>query len=333
MSTDHARLASLRSFDDERLGIRERFLAPRIGGAGTLAVLTTPLGEAEKPIGWVVCPSFGMEHVHLGPLEVLLARELARRGMPALRYHGQGYGDSDADSRQVSLASHLADARSAIEVLRAEAGVAAVGLVGARFGGSVAILVAADRTITMGAAPAAVQAVAAVEPVCRGGAYLRSLAQREAALTLLERDDSLGREIPAAGIQVGGVTVDGERAAAIEALHLGARVSPFAGRSLVLQLSPTSVPRSELAELASLLGDGSARAELGVIERPDALRFGLPRFRRSGERKVDVQTELTAAIVERVGAWAAALSAEPEIEAPAGAATLAGAGTLAGAAT
>ena len=43
------------------------------------------------------CPSFAMEQIHLGRMEVVMARVLAAAGFPVLRYHGQGYGDSQAE--------------------------------------------------------------------------------------------------------------------------------------------------------------------------------------------------------------------------------------------
>src|SRR5690349_21862907 len=76
-------LEDLRSFRDERLGVVERFLVPRIGGGATVAVLSTPIGPSAG-MGWVICHAFGREQAYLQSLEVAAARALARAGFPVL---------------------------------------------------------------------------------------------------------------------------------------------------------------------------------------------------------------------------------------------------------
>ena len=89
-----ASLDAMSEVIDERAGLRERFITTTIGGDQTVGVLATPLGE-EKTTGWVICHSYGMEQVNLQTHEVPAARALAASGFPVIRYHGQGYGDSN----------------------------------------------------------------------------------------------------------------------------------------------------------------------------------------------------------------------------------------------
>src|SRR5437763_9980638 len=100
----------------------ERLLRPTIGGAHTVAVLSGPAAARIDPVGWVICHAFGMEEGFLQPLEVELARRLAAAGSTVLRFHAQGYGDSDRLLEAVSVAGHIDDAVQAADVLRAETG-------------------------------------------------------------------------------------------------------------------------------------------------------------------------------------------------------------------
>src|SRR5262249_34932224 len=139
---DVALLASHRQYEDKRTGITEEFLQPTLQGVRTVAVLSRPLGPA-RPVGWVICHSLALEQVHLARMEVVVARTLAAAGFPVLRYHTRGYGDSDG-GEGVGLGTHLADATEAVELMRRVGGVERIGMLGARFGGTVAALVA-DR--------------------------------------------------------------------------------------------------------------------------------------------------------------------------------------------
>ena len=80
-----ALLDSLRGFESTRLGVRERFLTPTIGGAPTVAVLATPIGPPRQ-LGWVLCQSFGPEQDLFAGLEVPVVRALAAEGFPVLRF-------------------------------------------------------------------------------------------------------------------------------------------------------------------------------------------------------------------------------------------------------
>ena len=93
----------------------------------------------------MICHSFGLEQINLDRTEVVCARGLAEAGFPVLRYHTQGYGDSEERSAPARLAAHLDAAADAAALLNAMPGVEGVGLLGARFGALVAALVA-ERT-------------------------------------------------------------------------------------------------------------------------------------------------------------------------------------------
>ncbi len=305
MTVDVERLERHRVFEDPERRFRERFLSPEIGGAPTVAVLSEPW-EGRATTGWVICGSFAMDQAYLLSLETALARRLAAAGLVALRYHAQGYGDSDLDAEHVTLRSHVGDAQDALEVLRGATGVERVGLAGALFGGSVAAM-----------AGARADALALVQPVVRGQAYIRATVRRSIGTSLADRPSD--PEGPTSGtpgvVDVEGFPLRPEVVAEFDAFDLLAELPPFAGRSLVIQVTRSPEPQRPLSLLADRLAVAGGRSELRVVAHPEALRFGLPRHRRAGgTRKVDVQVDLSDGILETIARWCA--GAEVRARAP-----------------
>ena len=182
MAIDLLFLRQHRDFENPAMGYREVFLQPTIGSGQSVAVLTLPLCPPAST-GFVICHSFGMEQIHLGRLDALAARQLAAAGFPTLRYHGQGYGDSEGavDAGGISLASHMADASDAVDVLISETGVLEVGAVGARFGGFVAGLLAARRELAH---------LVLWEPAIKGSQFARDLLRTRLLARLAGDDES-----------------------------------------------------------------------------------------------------------------------------------------------
>ncbi|HEX9123006.1 MAG TPA: hypothetical protein VF984_06550, partial [Actinomycetota bacterium] len=255
MPIDLAALAEHRSFEDRRAGIRERFLAPSIGGAATTAILSEPLAEP-APMGWVVCHSFWIEQINLGWFDAQLARGLAAAGFPVLRYHGQGYGDSDRGVEEIGVGSHLGDAIDADRVLRQETGIAVVGFAGARFGGTVAAM-AADRSMAA--------AVAMLQPAVRGRAYVRSL-ERNLYLEQMPTKGGGGPDAAEGADDGETFVLQRESVKEVSALGLLDELRSFQGSSLVLQVSRTSEPQADLKGLVDHLGSLGGRVCFEVVE-------------------------------------------------------------------
>jgi pimeloyl-ACP methyl ester carboxylesterase len=298
---DVARVATYQSYTDPRLGIRESFLQPTIGGGRTVAVLSMPL-DTTPSMGWVMCHSFGLEHIYLQPLESALARRLAGAGFAVLRFHAQGYGDSELGLDRMTIASHIDNAREAGPVLAEAAGTPALGFMGCRFGGTVAAL-AADRSGAEG--------LVVISPVVHGESYIRAL-MRDArvarfpdAAEVDETDDDEAPEPgPAEDLSIGGFPLRREVLGEISALDLTDELKAAHCRSLVLQVSRRPVPDRVLSGLAGKLNQVGARSELDILTHATALRFGMARFKKADQaHKMDSQAELTEAVVARVVAW------------------------------
>ena len=296
-------LVALAEVEDRRAGIRERFLRPTIGGGATVAVLASPLGPP-RSTGWVVCHSYGMEQVNLATHEVPIARALAAAGFPVIRYHGQGYGDSELPADGVGVASHLRDAVDAAEVLGEATGVTEIGFLGARFGGTVAAL-AADRLNA--------SALVAWEPVVRGPAYARSLLTLSVMLQLMHQQRAGGdapdpeKVLTENGVlDVQGFPLSREMYEELGSLELAEGLGSFRGRSLIVQISRSSEPRPELERLVTRLRELGGTSDLGVVVDERANTFAEPRFRPIGRgHKADIQAELGRSLLARTIEWCA----------------------------
>jgi len=296
---DQDRIGSFRSFSHRELGIREAFVQPRIGGARTVGVLSTPI-DAAPTGGWVICHSFALEQVYLQPLETALARAMAAAGHAVLRFHGQGYGDSDRGTEHASLRSHVDDARDAAGVLAEEAGVERIGFAGLRLGGTVATL-AADEARAAGLVAAA--------PAIDGSNYMGWMT-KQARLTAVSTgeealpDDPVAELMAAGTLDVLGFPLRREVYDEISSLDVLGALRGFRGEALVLQVSRSGDPDPDLERLAERLWGLGARVDLHVLEDPAALRLGLPRYRRSKQgRKEDTQGGLSERVVAAVAAW------------------------------
>lgn len=107
-------------------------------------VFYPPRGEA-RGAGVVLCNGFGKEYnLCLGPL-VGFARILAGRGYPVLRFDYAGYGDSAGAFEDATVSTMQADIEAAKDELARRTGVEQFGLLGMRFGGALALMVAAEH--------------------------------------------------------------------------------------------------------------------------------------------------------------------------------------------
>jgi hypothetical protein len=305
MPVDQGLLERHAYYEDLDAGFSEEFLQPSLGLGRTVAVLSRPLGPA-APIGWVVCHSLGMEQIHLGRLDVLVARAMAAAGFPVLRFHGQGYGDSELGADVVGLSSHLAESEDAVRLMAAQSGVGLVGAMGARFGGMVAALVA-DRMD--------LPAMVLWEPSVRGSRYMRDLLRREVLSKLAAGQDAAGtpemerlREDLASRkwADIRGFRLSQHAHEDISAVDLTADVTRFSGAALLVAPSRNERVDGALAKLSEHLVSLGARSEVELVQDPFAAQFGQFRFQtvEGGRGKRDVQLELNEKIAAATVAWA-----------------------------
>ena len=128
------------------------------------------LHQPEKPsrgTGYVLCYPFAEERLWAQRVYVDFARELARRGFPVLRFDFMGNGDSEGKFEDADVGTWLSDIDSAIRALKAKIpGLNDVGLIGLRFGATLAAL-AADRSD--------VSRIVLWDPVIDGNRYMQEI--------------------------------------------------------------------------------------------------------------------------------------------------------------
>lgn len=298
---DAAMLDRHRRFEDHDGLIAEEFLRPTIGGARTVAVLTRP-ARPSAGTGWVVCPGFGEEQAHGYRLEVMASRALGRAGFPVLRFHAQGYGDSERPIEHVSLGSHLADAADAVSVLREHAGVEAVGIAGAWLGGTIAALTADRLELAL---------MALWQPVCDGASYLRSVLRSVTLARLAGRgkvegssqpeEEELRRRLSQRGwVDVNGFPLSARAAEELDGVDLLRDLGRFRGRSLVVGITRSGRVGESLRQLVGRLEDLGGRSELSVVTSAQAAWFG--RSRTGGG--IDLAFELEGRVAGDTAEWA-----------------------------
>jgi pimeloyl-ACP methyl ester carboxylesterase len=295
-----------RWFENERLGIREEFLQPTIGGAATVAVLSRPLGPSHS-IGWLICHSFGLEQIHLGRLDVLAARDLAAAGFPVLRYHGQGYGDSQGVDTDIGLASHLRDATDAVDLMQRQEGVRRVGILGAKLGGLVAARVADRLDLDL---------LGLWEPVIRGAQFARDLLRARLFSEMVgsvpqENLTDVGRlreDLSSRGwVDINGLRLTRDAHEEIARADLTTDVARFKGAALLVGVTRSGKPGPALSKLQAHLERIGARCTVEVLTHALAAQFGQFHFQtvEGGRGKQDMQLELHEQIASTTAAWAA----------------------------
>ena len=137
------------------------------GSYRLFGVLHLPLGVPKKS-GFILCHPFGEEKLWTQLVYVNFARELTHRGYPVFRFDYMGNGDSDGNFEDSSVETNLADIRCAREFFKEKAGpLRSVGLIGIRFGATLAALVSEDEP--------EIDRLILWEPILDGSRYMQEL--------------------------------------------------------------------------------------------------------------------------------------------------------------
>ena len=298
MTVDEALLERHRGFSSPEWGISEYSVSLRVGGGWTVGVLSRPLGP-ERGNGWVIAHSFGPEQMELQMTEVFLARRLAAAGYPVLRFHCQGYGDSEDLDMSPNPSSHVRDTVDAVAAMHAEIG-ANVGLIGARFGAIVSAIVAERLGLSH---------LILIAPVVSGRRFTAEIL-RAGRITAMAGDGSIlprtaiDLSTGAATVSVNGFLMTAEMQQELRALELASCFSGFRGRSLVVQVTIKDRVQPPLADLVDRLNRLGADAALRVVTDPFAPRFGREHLQVIGpDSSGDLLTDLNRALAGELLNW------------------------------
>lgn len=104
-----------------------------------------PAEPMERDLVMVVCPPIGHEYINSHRSMRRLADSVAAAGVPALRFDYHGTGDSSGqDEDPARVSAWTSSIHTAMAAAREQSGCENVGLVGVRFGATLAALVAAE---------------------------------------------------------------------------------------------------------------------------------------------------------------------------------------------
>jgi len=220
--------------------------------------------EDEVKRAFVFCHPFGEEKLWAHRVYVSFARELASRGFFVLRFDHTGYGDSEGDFSQSTLAVQLQDIDRAVMLVKEYSpSVSEVGFLGLRLGATLALM-AADRLGKNGP-------LILWDPVVDGERFIQEFLRSNLTTQLAVYGEvRVNRDQLVEKLRNGEiVNVDGydlsypvyEQIAGIQLLDSDLS----AGRpGLIVQIGRTDRPKKEFQEISQLLG-----ADLRcVVEEP-----------------------------------------------------------------
>lgn len=222
--------------------------------------------ENDSPVnGYVFCYPFAEERLWAHRVYVDFARELSRRGDPVLRFDYTGNGDSEGNFEDADVETWLSDIDCAIRMLKKMVpGLDEVGLIGLRFGATLAAL-AAERN----------EAARLIlwDPIIDGNQYmqeiLRSNLMTQAAIFKeIQRDRRMlvqelmeGKTVNADGYEIGRRMYEG-----ISEIRLNERNIGCEKDSLIVQIDSRGGP---IREGITDLGKSIARSSvINVREEP-----------------------------------------------------------------
>lgn len=306
MPVDHDLLRSLASLDDPATGISETFVALDLRSGSTVGIVSRPREQAGD-VGWVLCHSFAREQAELMPAEGAIARALAAVGYPTLRFHCQGYGESQHPELRATPATHLQDTIDAMDAFGEIAGVGRLGLVGIRVGAAIALAAAGERPT---------EAIAVIAPVLNGRRYvdqvIRGLVMTKIAMRTrkgIEGPETAG-EIRAALEERGYLDYKGyvlTKDVVGEVMRLDAMdaLTDVPARALVVQVSGSERPQPGLDRLVAALSERGAEVARETVLHHQAALYGLRHVRIVGrDRTADVFADLHGAVAGVVSGWA-----------------------------
>jgi len=244
---------------DPRSGETEETTFLEVDGARIIAFLHVPRGPVRA--GVLLCGSLYEDLQVNYRRELLLARELAGRGMATVRFHYRGTGNSDGlSSGPVTLRSLVEDARAAESWLRQRTGVADIAFYGAKLGA----LVCAALADGAGQAPTVLCA-----PALSGADYFRAMSRagRVARVRAQRATGGQTGDMGATGARDSFVEILGHKVYTASLEDLRPRqleLAPVKGRHvLMIQIAASEALTKPYEALAERLREGGA--ELDVL--------------------------------------------------------------------
>lgn len=231
-------------------------------GEQLFAVLHQP-SKTEQALGWVFCHPFAEEKLWAHRVYVTLARDLAARGYSVLRFDYRGYGDSTALFENSSVYGQLVDIQRATEVLQSKcSAVSSIGLLGLRYGATLAALVAEDN--------AAVSRLVLWDPVTDLSKYVMEALRANLTTQMVmhgkivtKREELMERILKGDMVNIDGYDLSKDFLTSALPVNLLAQAKQFSGKCQIVQIGRgNQTPRRDLEQFVSLYAD----AQFAMVE-------------------------------------------------------------------
>ena len=245
----------------------EELITFQSGAHQLVGMFHAPEGRAAG--GYVFCYPFGEERKSAHRAFVHAARAFAAAGFGVLRFDYRGCGDSGGEFHEATVQGWLEDIGSAVAALRSRLGAGQMGLLGLRFGATLAACAAESI--------AGVSRLILWEPVLDGRSYFAGDLRKKLIREMMTRGKSAGRrnqlleelEHGKGEIDLDGYRVTGALYAGVAGLNLAHRVRAFRGRCLLCQVSHTDKIGAHVVALMECYTKcGASPAMASVVEEP-----------------------------------------------------------------
>jgi len=281
-------------------GVTERAFHLEVGGDRLFALMAEPADPgAATDLGFVVVHSFGLEVLTLRRAERGIARALAVAGHTVLFVHRRGFGDSEGDPNDATLERQLEDLRAARDHLLSVTPATRLGLIGSRFGGLLAGLLAREG---------GVDRLALVQPAVGGAQWTRSFIRELHVVRMADPDGSDRRstdEMLADMRRDGVLDVLGYGLPAalyeeLQGVDLIVDTRSFDGEALIVQVAKRPALAKELEMLRDRLEAGGGAVRTEVLREPAGSTFGSASFVATTQ-DVNVRTDVMEPVVVDLG--------------------------------
>jgi pimeloyl-ACP methyl ester carboxylesterase len=281
-------------------GVTERAFHLEVGGDRLFALMAEPADPAvATALGFVVVHSFGLEVLTLRRAERGIARALAVAGHTVLFVHRRGFGDSEGDPNDATLERQLEDLRAARDHLLSVTPATRLGLIGSRFGGLLAGLLAREG---------GVDRLALVQPAVGGAQWTRSFIRELHVVRMADPDGSDRRstdEMLADMRRDGVLDVLGYGLPAalyeeLQGVDLTVDTRSFDGEALIVQVAKRPALAKELEMLRDRLEAGGGAVRTEVLREPAGSTFGSASFVATTQ-DVNVRTDVMEPVVVDLG--------------------------------
>ena len=206
--------------------------------------------------GVVLASPVGRERLRIYHESANLARYLARRGHPVIRFDYRGEGESSGEFSEATLTTRLEDIATMSAELKRRAGVEQICLVGFRMGGLLAAMAAEDLGI---------QRMILCDPVCSPKKFAKGMLRSNIVLQsqyfgeVFKKEPALREDLQQGGtVSVYGFQMGQPFLEELEQTDPEPHLSGYQGKAAIIYISTReSAPKKDVARWCELLGQGS----------------------------------------------------------------------------